>query len=85
MLSRATLQPGDASFAHKHVPGPQYLEVWVWSLTKIMSKASYGHQPHEFQAGALGIYVFHCGYRLRRRKAMFTFTKETEDMTGELS
>lgn len=55
--------------------GPQYLEVRIWSLTEIMSKASYGHQPHKFQAGALGIYMFHHGYCLWRQKAMFTFTK----------
>lgn len=57
------------------VLGPRYLEVWIWSLTKIMAKTSYGHEPHEFQAGALGIYVFHHGYCLWRQKAMFTFTK----------
>lgn len=43
---------------------PQYLEVWIWSLTEIVAEASYGHQPHELQAGALGSQVFHQGYHL---------------------
>lgn len=51
---------------HPPILGPQYLEVRIWSLTKIMAEASYGHEPHEFQAGALGIYVFHHGYCLGR-------------------
>lgn len=60
-------------------PGPGYLEVRVRSLTKIMPKAPDGHQPHELQAAALGVDVFHQGRRLCRGQAVFAFTKETED------
>ena len=57
-------------------PGPEYLEVWVRSLTKIMPEAPDGHQPHELQAGALGVDVFHQGCCLCRGQAVFAFTRD---------